>query len=191
MNLVVITTKKDHIRVQLFSVLLLIRNPVNSQVQIIIEYQLTDSSEWHLVELAPEEYFDLDYLAPDEKIMWDCMPKYVDTIEYLDIELKEVANIKLKIIDPEVKITKSVAETFWNEGKNKITEVTHSENEKISYWETIIDIQLQSVPLISEILRFYREDNIPKLAYHGIITDRKDGSQEETIIYPKNPDFHS
>ncbi|MGK7917127.1 MAG: hypothetical protein AB4038_16540 [Prochloraceae cyanobacterium] len=163
---------------------------MNSQVQILIEYHLIDSSEWYLVELAPEEYFDLDYLAPDDKIMWDCIPKYVDTIEYLDIDSNQVANIRLKIIDPEVKIIKSVAETFWNEGKNKITEVTHTEKEKISYWETIVDIQLQALPLISEILRFYRDDNMPKLAYHGIIKDREDGSQEETIIYPKNQDFN-
>ena len=151
-----------------------------NNITITIEYKLINSTEWHLVEFSSDEYFDLE---PDEKVEWDCVPLYNHGIDYLDIDKTLVQYTKITIIDLDAKVTNIATETFWNQGNNRITENTVSG--AYSWWETIIDIKIQKYPPTWEILRYTKENNLPKLSYHGLITDNDDGSQEEQKIYPK------
>jgi hypothetical protein len=152
-----------------------------SQVHISIEYKLVNSSQWHLVKLLPEDYFDLDV---DEEIEWDCVPEYDHAIDYLDIDKTSISCTKISIIDSKAEVTKTITETFWNQGKNRIIERI-DKGQKVSYWLMIININLQDNPPISEILRFERdEENLPKICSHVLIRENENGCEEEKEIYP-------
>ena len=101
----------------------------------------------------------------------------------MDIDKTLVQYTKSTIIDSEVDITSIATETFWNKGQNRITESTTIG--AITWWETIIEIKLEDLSSTWEILRYTKEDNLPKLSYHGFFIDNDDGSQQEKIIYIK------
>ena len=150
-------------------------------VYIFLEYQLIGYERWEVMELLPEEYFDLD---PDEKIEWDCVPMYNDDVEYLDVERKELSHTKLRIVDDEANVTQVITTTFWNDGENSIAERIIYGDTGGDGWLMVIEIKLQDNPNIWEILRLQRKDTVPILEFHSFITDNKDGSQSEKIIYP-------
>ncbi|MEL7079105.1 MAG: hypothetical protein AAGM46_24680 [Cyanobacteria bacterium J06582_2] len=149
-----------------------------NSLTITIRYKLTNSLEWHIVSFTPEEYYDLDY---NEKAEWDSIPLWNDTLDYLDIDKILVEYIETTIIDTEADIIQIFAESFWNKGKNRITETIVSGSR--SWKETIVEINLVDKPLTYEILRYNRMDSFAKLSYHGLITDNDDGSQSEQVIY--------
>lgn len=157
-------------------------------VSVFIEYRLINDTEWHTIEMSPEDYFDLE---PDEKIEWNCVPEYDNAIDYLvgdfDIDLKQVLNTRVKIIDDEVNVTEVITTTFWNSGENEFTErfITGSgKPEWLSDWLTIVTIKIQDNPDVWEIIRLQRENNVPVLEFHSFITENKDGFESEKIIYP-------
>jgi hypothetical protein len=67
-----------------------------SQVGIFLEYKLINSSQWHCVEMSPEDYFDLE---PDEEIEWNCIPEYDRGIDYLNIDRGTGVSYFLTIVD--------------------------------------------------------------------------------------------
>lgn len=145
-----------------------------SQVRIFLEYKLINSSQWHCVEMSPEDYFDLD---PDEEIEWNCIPEYEHGIDYLNIDRASILSTKITIIDPKVEVTKIITETFWNQGQNRIIERIDRGTE-VSYFLTIVDIKLQDDPPIYEILRFERdEENLPKICSYVLI--KEENGREE------------
>ncbi|CBN54039.1 MULTISPECIES: hypothetical protein [Kamptonema] len=150
-------------------------------VYIFLEYQLIGSDRWEVIELLPEDYFDLD---PDEKIEWDCVSEYNHAVEYLDIEREKLSHTKLKIVDDEANVTEVIKTTFWNDGKNQIDERIIDRDTGGSEWLMVMTIKLQDNPNIWEILRLQRKDDVPILEFHSFITDNEDGSQSERIIYP-------
>ena len=150
-------------------------------VYIFLEYQLIGSERWEVIELLPEEYFDLD---PDEKIEWNRVPMYDQAVEYLDIKRKQLSHTKLKIVDDEANVTKAITTTFWNNGENSIAERIIDRDTGGSDWLMVREIKLQDNPNIWEILRLQRKDAVPILEFHSFITDNEDGSQSEKIIYP-------
>ncbi|HLO48102.1 MAG TPA: hypothetical protein VK211_06740 [Kamptonema sp.] len=149
-------------------------------VYIFLEYQLIGSERWEVIEILPEEYFDLD---PDEKIEWDCVAMYDKDFEYLDIERQELSHTKLRIVDDEANVTKVITTTFWNNGENLIAERIINRDTG-SDWLMVIEIKLQDHPNIWEILRLQRKDEVPIVEFHSFITDNEDGSESEKIIYP-------
>jgi hypothetical protein len=153
-------------------------NAENIQMQISIEYKIKESTEWKAITLSIDEYLDLE---PDEEIE-DCIPLYDHAIDYLDVDRKSISNTKLIVREAngQLEIT---TETFWNQGNNRITERTDSGPK--SYWLMIIEIKLKDIPPTWEILRFEKEDGIPKLCYHVIIQENEDGSQSETVVSPE------
>lgn len=154
---------------------------MSNKVNIFIEYRLVDSLTWESINLSPEEYFDLE---EGEEISENCVPQYDHAVDYLDIEITNVSNTRIKIENFQNKTTEIITETFWNHGKNCLIESTTTNPKEVS-WMIILSIQRQDNPKIWEILNFEREDDLPKLCYHGIIQDNEDGSQDEFKIYPK------
>jgi hypothetical protein len=146
------------------------------QMQISIEYKVKELTEWKTVALSVDEYLDL---GPDEEVE-DCIPLYNHAIDYLDIDRKSILNTKLIIREANGQ-QEVTTETFWNQGENRITERTDSGPK--SYWLMIIDIKLKDILPTWKIMRFEKEDGIPKLCYHGFIQDNEDGSQSEMSVY--------
>jgi hypothetical protein len=148
------------------------------RITITVEYKLSNSAEYCEVELEPEEYFDLEL---NEKAEWDSVPKFNDTLDYLNIDKEKVQYIKTTIMDQETNTNLCFVDTFWNQGENRIIEKTISGSR--SYWEMIICTKLLESSFTWELLRFHKENNIPTLSYHGLFKDNEDGSEEELIIY--------
>ena len=153
-------------------------NAINLQMQISITYKVKESTKWEMITLSPNEYLDLE---PDEEIE-DCIPIYDHAIDYLDIDRKSISNTKLIVREANGQ-QQVTTETFWNQGENRLIERTDSGLK--SSWLMIITIKLKDIPLTWEILRFEREDSIPKLCYHVFIQENEDGSQTETAVYPE------
>lgn len=153
-------------------------------VSIFIDYKLINDTQWHTIEMSPENYFDL-YL--DEKIRWDCVPKYDKVIDYLNVDRKQVLNTTLRIIDDEASVTKIITTTFWDQGENTIAERLVRGLEK-SYWLMVITTKVQDNPAVWENLRLQKENDVPRVEFHSFITDNEDGSETEKIIYPIRED---
>ncbi|MEG4996306.1 hypothetical protein [Microcoleus sp. B4-D4] len=153
-------------------------------VSIFIDYKLINDTQWHTIEMSPENYFDL-YL--DEKIRWDCVPKYDKVIDYLNVDRKQVLNTRLRIIDDEASVTKIITTTFWDQGENTIAERLVRGLEKL-YWLMVITTKVQDNPAVWEILRLQKENDVPIVEFHSFITDNEDGSETEKIIYPIRED---
>ncbi|MBE9165303.1 hypothetical protein [Tychonema sp. LEGE 06208] len=153
-------------------------------VSIFIDYKLINDTQWHTIEMSPENYFDL-YL--DETIRWDCVPKYDKVIDYLNVDRKQVSNTTLRIIDDEASVTKIITTTFWDQGENTIAERLVRGLEK-SYWLMVITTKVQDNPAVWEILRLQKENDVPIVEFHSFITDNEDGSETEKIIYPIRED---
>ncbi|MEG4013604.1 MULTISPECIES: hypothetical protein [unclassified Microcoleus] len=153
-------------------------------VSIFIDYKLINDTQWHTIEMSPENYFDL-YL--DEKIRWDCVPKYDKVIDYLNVDRKQVLNTRLRIIDNEASVTKIITTTFWAQGENTIAERLVRGLEKL-YWLMVITTKVQDNPAVWEILRLQKENDVPIVEFHSFITDNEDGSETEKIIYPIRED---
>jgi hypothetical protein len=152
-------------------------NAINNQMQISIAYKVKESTEWEMITLSPDEYLDLE---PGEEIE-DCIPIYDHAIDYLDVDRKSISDTKIIVREANGQ-QQVITETFWNQGENRIIERTDSGFK--SFWLMIIEIKLKDTPPTWEIMRFEREDSIPKLCYHDLIQENEDGSQTETSVYP-------
>ncbi len=160
------------------------------RVSVFIDYRFINDSEWHTIEMLPEDYFDL---SPDEKIEWDCVPEYNQAIDYLidylDVDPKLVLNTRVRIFDREANISEVITTTFWNQGENMIAErvITDLETPDL-LWLMVITSKVQDNPAVWEIMRLQRENNVPVLESHSFITDNEDGSESQKIIYPIRED---
>jgi hypothetical protein len=117
-------------------------------VSIFIDYKLINDTQWHTIEMSPENYFDLDN---DEKITWHCVPQYdkeIDyLIDYLNVDSEQVLNTRVRIIDDEASVTKVITTTFWNQGQNTIAERLIRGLEK-SHWLMVITTKVQDNPAV-------------------------------------------
>jgi hypothetical protein len=161
-------------------------------VLVFIDYRFINDTEWHTIEMSPEDYFDLD---PDEKIEWNCVPDYDKEIDYLinylNVDPKLVLNTRSRILDDEANISTVVTTTFWNQGENQISErfiKGLGVPDWLPDWLMVITIKIQDNPDVWEIMRLQRENDVPVLEFHSFITENEDGFQSEKIIYPITAD---
>ncbi len=148
-------------------------------IEIFIDYRMHGSSEWETVEFTPEEYYDHSYYEDDDDpIEWDSVPEWDDAIEYLDVDPVLIANTRLRIRDIELGITRTITTTFWNYGHNYITERVDKGSEVIGY-VMVLSTRLQDSPVIWEIMRFRRKNDVLEMEFHSFIQDNEDGSQSD------------
>ncbi len=153
-------------------------------VKVQIQYHLVGISELCIMELQPEEYFDLKYQDDDEELSLDSIPIYNHAIEYLGFENHIVLRTKTLLEDDKSHDFIETNEIFWNDGENRIIE-NISSIKSIRDQLFMVSIQDKKTPLKTEIIRFLNGDML-ELEYHGIITNEIDGSQSEIIIYPSS-----
>lgn len=147
-----------------------------SKISITLEYNLIGNSQWVSIKLRPEEYFDLE---PGEEVELDCVPKFSNTVDYLDFDSTQLQGTKLTLFDQETGSSRIFTETFWNEGKNRVIErVDKGQNEE--YWELILDLQLKESPPTSEILRLDKRNGVLSPNLHVFIRRNKNGSETIT-----------
>jgi hypothetical protein len=154
-------------------------------VSIYIDYRLIDSPNWITVSIKPEEYFDKSYFEeyPDEEYEWDSLPEFEDAIDYLDIDLEKVSHTRIRIFDSKNNVSRTFSEALWNNGENYIVERVDKHADKVEEL-IVLNIKLRENPVEWEILRIQKENGVPVLEFHSVITDNEDGSQKERIIYP-------
>jgi hypothetical protein len=154
-------------------------------VTIKIDYKILNSLDWHTISLTPEEYFDKSYFEeyPDEEFEWNSVSEFDDTIDYLDLDPSTISHTRIRIYDDKANASRILSETRWNNGESFIAERIDKHLEETNEL-MVISIKLRENPTEWEILRIQKEDGMPVLEFHSIITDMEDGSQEERIIYP-------
>ena len=156
-------------------------------VQILIDDKTIDSPEWITVEFSPEEYFDYDYIEPDEKVEWDCVPEYDRAIDYLDIELDRISKTHLRIIDRDAQVTREIKTTFWNKGDNTFAECTEKGvgvDKSLNNWRLIISTKLQDEPALYEIMRFIKKEESIFLEAHWVFEIDENGNEIDLTVYP-------
>ncbi|MGB0386415.1 MAG: hypothetical protein ACPGWR_16515 [Ardenticatenaceae bacterium] len=148
-----------------------------SSVQITLKYKTVTNPDWLFLDLAPQEYFDLE---PEEEVEIDSIPEYNHAIDYLALDSREIDTTVLILTDEEQETRRAITETFWNHGQNRLIERVDSGTNP--YWEMILEVQTGQTPPTWEVLRVCREDGAMKPIYHAFIRDNHDGSQIETRI---------
>ena len=130
--------------------------------QIAIEYQLTDSLDWHALELTPDEYFRLE---PNEKVQLRSLPKYNHAFQYLSLERDRLSGTKIVLIDKSLNVQRYIVERFWNKGQNRLLEKTDIDRQ--IYGETILEIMIGKEPPLWEIVKVMRQDGVLTSWYRG------------------------
>jgi hypothetical protein len=154
---------------------------------IIIKYKLNNEEKWRIIDIPPEEYFDLE---EDEIVEVDCVPMYLDPIDYIDENPERITNTKAIIVDEDCGKKIIMTTTYWNNHKNSIAEVMKFDKatkEKMDfdndcyYYELILDKQLQDDPLVYEIIRITKKGDSLIPVYHSI-TKMVDGFEVDNNI---------
>src|SRR5262245_39444008 len=159
--------------------------PMKHSIDVTLEYKLIGQADWAAHPFQGEQYFDPDYLDPGEDPAIDDVPMYDRAIDYLSVPGSLVEKTRLKIRDLLRNEGRTIAETFWNGGRNVIVERTDYKSDEPSYWEVIIECQIADKPLTLEIIRIGRDEGVPCIYLHTYVTDQDDGSQTEQRVFPR------
>lgn len=147
-------------------------------MKILIDYSL-HTGDKQTIELTPEAYFDLE---PGEEATLKSVPRHDHAVEYLPVALSQVRMTRLQLLNEAVGTRRSITESFWNDGKNRVIE--RLDSGPVPYWEMIFDSLVSEEPKVREILRLVRQDDALTPVYHGFFQSNTDGSRTETKIFP-------
>ncbi len=149
-------------------------------IKITIKFKYNSNSGWQTITLSPEEYFEP--ISEDEEYELDSVPLYLDVIDYLDIDdINKVKTICLEQVNTEDNSIRTVKTHYWNNQDNFVREVyCCTSNEE--YFEVITQSLIDVSPLVYEIMRIVKIDDILQPTYHGFITKNEDGSETEKVI---------
>lgn len=149
-----------------------------SSIHVTIEYSRVGETDWLKRRLRADEYFEI---PPDgAPIDIDSVPLHSHAVDYLDLEPCDVRVVRLVISGSPNGSSRTITETFWNEGKCRVTE--RADAGVHSYWELIIESRVTDEPPEWDILRFVRKEGVLVPIYHAIIRENADGSQEENSV---------
>lgn len=143
--------------------------------EITIEYKTTESTEWKILRLSPEEYFESE---PDGGVTEDSIELHDHAVDYLDVDRQTLQVTRLTLSEAARGARRTITETFWNEGLSRIIERIDTGPEPSS--ELIIDARFGDSPPTWDVLRVVREDGVLRPVHHGVIRENEDGSQTET-----------
>ena len=76
-----------------------------------------------------------------------------------------------------------ISETFWNDGKNRIIEVSES-GDRAPRSELIVETRVNENPILIEIVRAWKDNAYWKMAFHVFIEGDPNGAETETQVYP-------
>jgi hypothetical protein len=144
---------------------------------IKFEYLRINGKESVTFELSPEAYFDLD---PGEDVEINSVPLYLQPFQYVDVDVSELVFVKLHIeIGSEKKIFN---QTFWNQGKNFLTE--RIDFGKEPYRELILTVKIDEKTDTYEVLRlFFSKEDIIIPTYHSLILSDQIEQRFDTNVF--------
>lgn len=151
---------------------------MNKKVAIEIQYKLEGSEKWEVINLSPEEYFELE---EGEEPDIDCTPRHNNIIDYIESNVNKVVNIKTVITNTETKTERRFIDTYWNNQKNFIIERIDSSN-GFDDVEIIIETKINENPNVYQIIRIVRKDGILIPVLHDFVTENADGTETLTQI---------
>jgi hypothetical protein len=154
---------------------------MNARISISIRYKLVDHSTWQTTDFRPEVFFDLD---PGEPAEIDSVPKHDHAIDYIDVDPGKIQHTVLAITNTETRASRTISETFWNGGKNRIIETNDKGGATPANSELIVETAVKDQPLVTEIVRASKQQGPWALAYHVFIMRNPDGTEMETKVYP-------
>lgn len=155
-------------------------------VEVTLEYKFFGHTSWNQLPISAIDYFDPNYTSDDVDIDIDDVALYDHAVDYLNTDCSLIANTRLTLLNNRECKKRTITETFWDGGTNRIIERKDEHHGVEIYWEMIIDSQVVGQRFAIEILRIGRKDGVVELFSHVVITTRPDGSQTETKIYPKD-----
>lgn len=154
-------------------------NMKEENLSIIIQYKTKNwSNEWKIINIHPEEYFDLDR---DEVPEVDSVPVHNHAIDYITDCSDDITCTKIIIFDQSNIQKRIITTTYWNNQQNSITERVDYDNDSYDS-EMILVIKNQENPSKTDIIRISKSEDILIPVYHGFFTDMEDGSEVENRI---------
>lgn len=144
---------------------------------ITLEYRMRDAETWTRIELEPHAYFEL---LDGEEPTIDGVARHDHAVAYLPKGIGALRATRLTIVDAARGAERVIAETFWNEGRNRAIERTDRGPDP--YWELILDMQSGVDGSRREIVRVGRDQGVLVPRYHGIFERDADGSSPETGV---------
>jgi len=125
---------------------------INSMKDILIKYLLVDSSEWKLLELKPEDYFDLNEQSESYSVFDSIEKHFLDPRNYLKEDLDKILILNITISDSLGNKSESKF-TYWDEGRSQIKETLEYKLGILSYRTIILSVNIDSENQKSLILR--------------------------------------
>jgi hypothetical protein len=147
-------------------------------ILIELAHKRRDRPDWQSTSMRPEEYFDLE---PGEAPSVGSVTRRNHAIDYLGVDASLVEATRIRITDSTSNASRTITETFWNEGRSRVIERRDTPGE---YWELIFETPVSAQPSVWEILRLGRREGLLVPYYHGFVTDNPDGSQTELRVTP-------
>lgn len=152
---------------------------LDTNIIINLSYKLEDESNWFSQDIPPEKYFELEN---GEIVEIDCVPAHNHAIDYLDDLIKiKVKATRIILNDMYLKKKRIISESFWNGQKNRVIERIDFEPDE-HYNEIIIESQISVKPVITEIMRLVRNEDVLNPIYHGFIQTNPDGTETESKV---------
>jgi hypothetical protein len=160
-----------------------------SHIVIKFEYLLKNNSIIHLLNISPEQYFDLKYLDKDEELDSDSIALYWNDIDYLVDEIKQdVTFTKVDIFNNKNFTRTITTDSYWNNQNYLVRERVEYSHDKEVYHTIIISLTRTEDNSIYEIIRLEEQNGILKPVSHSITKEGFDGNDETLESYTKGTD---
>jgi hypothetical protein len=157
-----------------------------NHIIIKFEYLLKDNSVSHLLNILPNQYFDLKYLDDGEELETDSVALYWNNIDYLDNKIKhKVSFIKVDISNNKNFTRTITTDSYWNNQNYLIRERIDYSHDKEVYHTVIISLTRTEDRSIYEIIRLEKQNEILKPIHHSITKEGFDGNDETLELYTK------
>jgi hypothetical protein len=151
-------------------------------VDIKIIYKLKGDNHWTTLKLAPEQYFDPDLEEGElegEEYEVDSVPRFPDVRDYLKEPYENITNINVFLKDIEKNGEMNFYFTYWNNGKNLLTETKSTISSK-SYHEIIISLTINQY--VYDVLRFLEENGTMRPIVHTHNFESPDEAKSDYIL---------
>lgn len=138
---------------------------MNVPLGVDFKYQLHGSQEWHSLELAVEDYFDIDVQEPNEPLDIHSVPEFLDPRGYVDAEPASIARISITVADAGGGL-RAERRTYWNRGRCVL--IIHESNlNGYLPWNMVLQCEVLSEPSVIVTSHFLRSADGSELLPDG------------------------
>lgn len=125
-----------------------------SPLTIDFKYQLHGSQAWHSLDLAVEDYFDIDVQEPGEPLDIHSVAEYFDPRKYVNAEPAAIARISVTVTDT-AGGRRGERHTYWNRGLCEL--ILHESNlDGYLPWHMVLQCEVLTEPSVVVTAHFLR-----------------------------------